>query len=439
MIPVRGADARDGPRRAAVVLTATLVALAGCGGAVPSATPSVSVGSLAPSDAATPTVPATGTPLATPAATPITTPRPLRGLKLQVVAGGLQHPVDVKARPGDGALFVAEQAGVIRQVGNGTVSRTPLLDIRNIVNDASIEQGLLGFAFHPKSPSDPRVFVYHSKANNDNVLASYKTTGNPDRLDLRTRTELLTIDKEPGRVRHNGGTVIFGPDGLLYVSVGDAERGRVNGQNPATLPGSILRLDVDSGDRYGIPDGNPFARGARPGGVRGRPEVWWFGFRNPWRFSIDAETGLAYVGDVGQETIEEIDVAPVDEGGRNFGWPVREGKRAYFRDIRAVSKLTDPVLEIRHDGTDRGGCSVTGGEVYRGVAIPELAGHYFYADWCYGWIRSFRYEEGKVTAARDWSDQLGARMVSSFGRDANGELLVLEWQADTLSRIVAVR
>jgi hypothetical protein len=430
--------ARGGPRRAAGIVGATFVALAGCASGIPTATPSVSIATVVPSATATPTAGATGTALATSTAVPTTTPRPLRGLRLQVVAEGLHHPVDVKARPSDGALFVAEQAGVIRRVQDGTVSRTPLLDVKNVVNDASIEQGLLGFAFHPKYPSDPRVFVYHSKANNDNVLTAYRTTGNPDRLDPRTRTELLTIDKEPGRVRHNGGTVTFGPDGFLYVSVGDAERGRINGQNPATLMGKILRLDVDGAKPYAIPEDNPFAHGARPGGVRGRPEVWWFGFRNPWRFSIDRETGLAYVADVGQETIEEINVAPVDEGGRNFGWPVREGKRAYFRDIRAASKLTDPVIEIRHNNTDKG-CSVTGGEVYRGAAIPELAGHFFYADWCYGWIRSFRYDAGKVTAARDWSDQLGAKMVSSFGRDANGELLVLDWAADTLSRIVAVR
>jgi glucose/arabinose dehydrogenase len=441
MIPVPGAVARDGLRRSAV-LSAALVAFAGCGGAIPSSSPSLPGGTDAPGATATPIVAPTATPLATPLATPTiaatATPAPLQRLKLQIVAGDVHHPVDVKARPGDGALFVAEQAGVIRRVQDGIVSRTPLLDIRNIVNDASIEQGLLGFAFHPKYPSDPRVFVYHSKANNDNVLVTYRTSGNPDRLDPGTRTELLTIDKEPGRVRHNGGTVTFGPDGFLYVSVGDAERGRINGQNPATLMGKILRLDVDGAKPYAIPEDNPFADGARPGGVRGRPEVYWFGFRNPWRFTIDAETGLGYVGDVGQETTEEIDVAPVSEGARNFGWPVREGKRAYFRDIHAVSNLTDPVLEIRHDRRDSG-CSVTGGEVYRGAAIPELDGHYFYADWCSGWIRSFRYDQGKVTSARDWSNQLGAKMVSGFGRDGNGEVLVLDWQADTLSRIVPVR
>jgi glucose/arabinose dehydrogenase len=428
------------------LLTSAVLALAGCMSGVPTASPSASVGTAAPTVPATGAVPtvttsasATAAPTATAAAaaTPATA-APLRGLRLQVVASGLQNPVDVKARPGDGALFVGEQTGVIRRVRGGAASRTPLLDIREIVNDVSIEQGLLGFAFHPKYPSDPRVFIYHSKSNNDNVLVSYETRGDADRLDPRTRKELLTIDKEPGRVRHNAGTVVFGPNGLLYVSVGDAERGRVNGQNPATLPATILRLDVDGEDPYAIPDGNPFAGGARPGGVRGRAEVWWFGFRNPWRFSIDGETGLAYVGDVGQETTEEVNVAPIEEGGRNFGWPAREGKRPYFRDIRAVSKVTDPVVEIRHD--DRGkGCSVTGGEVYRGAAIPELDGHYFYADWCFGWIRSFRYDAGKVAAARDWSGQLRAQMISSFGHDANGELLVLDWAADTLSRVVPVR
>ncbi|HVL54812.1 MAG TPA: PQQ-dependent sugar dehydrogenase, partial [Vitreimonas sp.] len=199
-----------------------------------------------------------------------------------LVAEGLENPLDVKARPGDGTLFVIEQRGVIRRVVDGGVDETPMLDLRNVVNSYSIEQGLLGFAFHPSYPTDPRVFVYHSKADNDNVLAAYQTTGDPDVLDPDTRTELVTIDKQPDMVRHNGGTVLFGPDGLLYLSVGDAARASVNGQDPSTLPGSILRIDVDGGDPYAVPAGNPFAAGgSAPAGVEGAPEVWWFGLRNP--------------------------------------------------------------------------------------------------------------------------------------------------------------
>jgi len=273
-----------------------------------------------------------------------------------VVAKGLNHPLDVKARPGDGALWVIEQRGVVLRIAeDGGVQ--PVLDIRGVVNDISIEQGLLGFAFHPDYPNDPRVFVYHSKANNDNVLASYETTGDPNVLDPATRKDLLTIDKERTMVRHNGGTVLFGPDGLLYLSVGDAAQARVNGQDPANLPGSILRIDVNGGDPYGIPAGNPFGPGGQPpAGLKGAPEVWWFGLRNPWRFSIDAQTGLAFIGDVGQERVEEVNAVPLADGGLNFGWPTFEGTRRYS-DLPATSDVTEPVLVIAHNDTD-GGCSV---------------------------------------------------------------------------------
>jgi glucose/arabinose dehydrogenase len=245
------------------------------------------------------------------------------------------------------------------------------------------------------------------------------------------------IDKDPERLRHNGGSLFFGPDGLLYLGVGDAERGRLHGQNPATLPASVLRIDVDNGDPYAIPSGNPFAEGSSEAGVEGAPEVWWFGLRNPWRIGIDDETGLAYIADVGQERAEEINVVPLADGGLNFGWPAREGLTD-FLDVPLVSEATDPVIEVLHDERDRA-CSVTGGEVYRGRAIPELVGHYFYADWCYGWIRSFRFADGEAVDRQDWSADLEAGLVSSFGHDGDGELLVLDWDAGRLLRIVPVR
>ena len=441
------------PRRVLAAL-AVIVSLAGCSGqrvettppAPPSSQPVATGGGTGPSLtrapsptlAPSPTRSPSPSPTASPEPSPSPTPEPLQGLELQLVAEGLENPLDVKARPSDGALFVVEQAGVIRRVEDDGVADEPVLDISDQVNVSSIEQGLLGFAFHPDYPDDPRVFVYHSMASNDNVLASYETTGDPDVLDPDTRAELLIIEKDPEAVRHNGGTVLFGPDGLLYLSLGDAARYSVNAQDPSTLPASILRLDVDGGGPYTIPDGNPFAPGEDgPEGVEGAPEVWWFGLRNPWRFSIDEPTGLAFIADVGQEAAEEINVVPLEDGGLNFGWPAREGLGA-FVDVPLVSEATDPVLEIRHDDTDKG-CSVTGGEVYRGAAIPELAGHYFYADWCTGWIRSFRLADGKVADQQDWSADLETVMVSSFGHDADGELLVLDWDADTLSRIVPVR
>ena len=404
---------------------------------VPTAAATVQPATPSPTSTPSPTPTPTLTPSPTPTPTP--PPAPLQGLALELVADGLNNPLDVKARPGDGTLFVVEQAGVIRRLAEGSAAEEPMLDLRDQVNLSSIEQGLLGFAFHPDYPADPRVFLYHSKDDNDNVLVAYETTGHPDVLDPATRTELVTIDKEPEQVRHNGGTVLFGPDGLLYLSVGDAARASINGQDPATLPGTILRLDVDGGEPYAIPDENPFAEGGEgPDGLVGAPEVWWFGLRNPWRFSIDEPTGLAYIGDVGQETVEEVNVVPLAEGGINFGWPSFEGTGVYYSGISAVSEVTDPVLVIAHDDEERG-CSITGGEVYRGSAIPELDGHYFYADWCFGWIRSFRLADGEVGDQQDWSGDLDTVMVSSFGRDADGELLVLDWEADTVSRIIPVR
>jgi glucose/arabinose dehydrogenase len=372
------------------------------------------------------------TPSVTTEPTPSPTPEPLERLALELVADGLAQPIDVEPRPGDGQLFVAEQVGVIRRVSGGGSEHPVMLDLTDVVNAFSIEQGLLGFAFHPDYPDDPRVFVYHSRADNDNVLASYETTGDPDALDPDSRTELLVIDKEPERMRHNGGTLLFGPDGFLYVSVGDGELGVANAQTPTRLLGKVLRVDVDGGAPYAIPPDNPFADGAS-----GAPEVWWWGLRNPWRISLDPDTGLAYVADVGQERAEEVNVVPLADPGLNFGWPTREGLDA-FLDVPLAGDATDPVIEIVHDETDLG-CSITGGEVYRGVAIPELAGHYLYADWCHGWIRSFHYADGAALDRHDWSSDLEPGTVSSFGHDLDGELLVLGWDAGTVSRIVPVR
>lgn len=367
---------------------------------------------------------------ASPTASP--TPAPLLGLALELVADGLSHPLDVEARPGDGRLFVAEQPGVIRPIGEGAAPDAVMIDLGDIVNSFSIEQGLLGFAFHPDYPADPRVFVFHSRADNDNVLASYETTGDPDVLDPATRTELLVIDKEPDRMRHNGGTVVFGPDGMLYLTVGDGELGVANAQTSTRLLGKVLRLDVDGAMPYAIPPDNPFADG-----VDGAPEVWWYGLRNPWRIAIDAASGLAYVADVGQERAEEVSVVPLEEPGVNFGWPSREGLEP-FLDVPLNGEATDPVIEVVHDDVDAG-CSITGGEVYRGRAIPELVEQYLYADWCHGWIRSFRYADGEALERQDWSADLEAGTISGFGHDADGELLVLGWDAGSVFRIVPRR
>lgn len=381
-----------------------------------------------------------GTTPATPSPTGAATPAaPLQGLALEQVASGLVQPLDVVTRPGDGALFAVQQQGtVVRVTGDGTTAEQPLLDVSGNMEIHGIEQGLLGMAFHPRHPEDPRVFVFHSLPSNDNVLVSYEVSDDDaEQVDADSRTVLLTIDKEPDKVRHNGGTVLFGPDGMLWLSLGDAARASVNGQDPSTLPGSILRLDVDGGDPYAIPPDNPFADGATVDGVTGAPEVYWFGLRNPWRFSIDEPTGTAWIGNVGQETVEEVEVAAIDEGGINFGWPAFEGSEPFYDDP-PVTESVDPVFEVRHDDSDEA-CSLTGGVVYRGATIPELDGHYFYADWCVGWIRSFALEDGEVVEQQDWSEQLDVGMVSSFGTDADGELLVVDWDAGAIFRVLPER
>jgi len=359
---------------------------------------------------------------------------PLQGLALETVAEGFDGPVGVATEPDSERLAVIERTGRAWLVDpDSGVLPEPLLDLSGQVTAASIEQGLLGLAFHPDWPADDRVFLYHSLPGNDNALVAYRRdAADPDRLDPGSRQVLLTVDKEPDKVRHNGGHVLFGPDGLLYVSVGDAARASVNGQDPSTLPGTILRLDVDAGDPYAIPPDNPFA-----GGVDGAPEVWWYGLRNPWRFSIDAATGLVYIADVGQESVEEVNVVALEEGGANFGWPALEGSRPFY-DTAPNSEVTAPVFEVRHDDQELG-CSITGGVVSRGEAIPEVAGRYWYADWCYGWIRSFVWDGSTASDVQDHSGELPVGNVASFGVDAGGEVLIVDWAEGAVHRIVARR
>jgi glucose/arabinose dehydrogenase len=225
--------------------------------------------------------------------------------------------------------------------------------------------------------------------------------------------------------------IAFGPDGYLWVALGDgggADDRYGNGQRPDTLLGTLLRLDVDAATPYAIPPDNPFVDGG------GAMEVWAYGLRNPWRFSFDR--GLIYLGDVGQRLWEEIDVAPASAAGLNYGWPITEGDACFQADECDTGGLTAPVLAYGHDE----GCSVTGGYVYRGSAIPEIDGHYFYSDWCGSWIRSLRYLEGDgIVEEVDWTGDLGGlSQVVSFGRDAAGEVYVVT-QGGTIYRIAAER
>jgi glucose/arabinose dehydrogenase len=355
---------------------------------------------------------------------------PLLGLEVEVVAEGLSQPVGLTTAPGDDRLFVTQRGGLVRTVHpDGTVDGEPFLDVGDRITSGSIEQGLLGFTFHPEYPADPRVFAYYSVPSNDAHLVSYEVTDDGLRADTATEQLILVIDRHPERVRHNGGKLLFGPDGYLWAAIGDGAQASVNGQDPATLPGTILRLDVDAGDPYAIPPDNPFVDGG------GAPEVYFYGLRNPWRFTIDEVEGLVYIADVGQETVEEVNVVPIDAAGTNFGWPVFEGTLTFYGG-EPHSEVTDPVRELLHED---GHCSITGGEVYRGGSIPELDGHYFHGDWCRGLMESFRYDNGEVTDIVDWTEELDVEMPSSFGVDTDGEVLIVDWGAEALLRVVPVR
>ena len=394
------------------------VLLAACTGAAenPTIAPPVTtpVASTAPSQTTVATtMPPTSEP--TPAATSTTTPGPT-ALVYETVASGLPFPVGIEAPADDPRIFVVAKEGLIF-VGEAPIdSLEVFLDIRDLVRDR-FEQGLLGLAFHPDYANNGRFFVHYSDASGDTRVVEYRSSADADVADPDPVRVILTANQPAGN--HNGGQLSFGPDGYHYLGLGDG--GGANdqfghGQRPDTLLATILRLDVDSGVPYEIPPGNPFVDGG------GAPQVWAYGLRNPWRFTWDE--GLIYIGDVGQQAFEEIDVAPADAAGLNYGWSITEGLHC-FRPLRNCDTegLTLPVLEISH--RDSQTCSVTGGVVYRGARIPQLDGHYLYSDFCGGYLRSFRYQDGNALDQTDWTEHGGAVPgLASFGVDAAGEVYV---------------
>ncbi len=331
-------------------------------------------------------------------------------LRVQVRASGLVDPIFAVQAPGDDELLVVEQVGRVRRTGDPDT----YLDIRDRVG-AGGERGLFAIAFHPAYEANGRVFAHYTDGGGTSTISEFARAADGLTADPTTERVLLTVEQPAAN--HNGGMIAFGPDGHLWIALGDggAANDRFgNGQRPDTLLGTLLRIDVDSGDPYGIPDDNPFADSAD-----GAPEVWAYGLRNPWRFSFD--DGNVYVADVGQNAIEEISVVPVDEAGANYGWPVLEGTACFEAPGCSADGLVLPAVEYTHRETD--GCSVIGGYVYRGSAMPALRGHYLYADLCAGLVRSFRHEDGRVVDERDWTDQVGRLGgITSFGVDARGEL-----------------
>lgn len=348
-------------------------------------------------------------------------------LRLAAVATGLDRPVQLLSPNADSRLFVVEQTGRIRIIQNGQVVAQPFLDLAARilpVNAASDEYGLLGLAFHPQYSSNGTFFVLYMDLSQDLVVEKYQVSANPNVANT-TGTLVLRI---PHRVHttNNGGGMLFGPDGFLYIAMGD---GGCCGdplqaaQNLNSMLGKILRIDV-SGTPYGIPSTNPFAGQPERAG-----EIWAYGLRNPWRIDIDPVTGTLYIADVGEDDREEVNALPLANGGANYGWSILEGTRCVLAPCSSQGTRL-PVLEYLHGE----GCSVTGGGVYRGTQIPEIVGHYLYSDYCAGFLRSFLLVQGVATRQKDWNIAPPG-FVTSFGRDNTGEMYVLT-QAGEVFRIV---
>jgi glucose/arabinose dehydrogenase len=349
-------------------------------------------------------------------------PPPPPGTPMLSLVGNFASPVYLTAAPGDTQrLFVVEQDGRVLVLHHDTIQTRPFLDIRGQIA-AGGERGLLSIAFDPLYDTNGRFFVYFTDSNGDIRIVRYNVSAtDADSADEATADTVLAV-AHPGQANHNGGQLQFGPDGMLWAGTGDGGGGGDpdgNGQDKHALLGKLLRLDVSGASGYTIPTNNP-----GNGDTSFAQEVWSYGLRNPWRFSFDRQTGDLYIGDVGQDNYEEVDVAPtaVQRGrGVNFGWNFMEGTHCYPHDpCTPIGQL--PVVEYPHLGAT---CSITGGYVYRGSALPALAGDYFYADFCDGSVHSITGTGGSNPG--NWTQLLSPGLnISSFGEDARGELYILQ-------------
>lgn len=340
---------------------------------------------------------------------------------LSLISSALSDPVGVATPPGDDRLFVVERIGLVMLIKNGALLPTPFLDVSSEITPGS-ETGLLSIAFHPNFAQNHFFYVMYvgPGANNTVVehVSRFTISGNPDVASAASETQIFTTPPK-ALTFHNGGLIQFGPDGKLYIGLGDGGT-QANAQDLSTVHGKILRIDVDAASPYAIPADNPFV-----GQANVRAEIWQYGLRNPWRYSFDPQTNDLYIGDVGEDTAEEVDVKLAGTpNGRNYGWPIMEGSACFGGGTSCnQGGLTLPVLTYDHRD---GGCSITGGFVYRGSGIQQLSGQYVYSDFCGGFIKSFQFVNGAVTAQHDWTTQLGGplKQVTSIGRDWRGELYI---------------
>jgi glucose/arabinose dehydrogenase len=356
-------------------------------------------------------------------------------LALEKVADGLESPIGItNAGDGSGRLFVNEQGGRVRVIeADGTLRPEPFLDISDRLV-AGGERGFLGLAFHPGFEANGRLFVHYSRAGDGATVVS-EIQARPDHQSADPGSERVLFTVAQPYVNHNGGQLAFGPDGYLYIGLGDGGAGGDplgNGQNRRVLLGKILRIDIDGeaapGRAYGIPRDNPYAaEGIDPGG--GLPEIWAYGLRNPWRFSFDPENGDLYIGDVGQSAYEEIDRAAGDSrGGENYGWNVMEGRHCYAAEACDQDDYVKPIAEYSR----RFGCSVIGGFVYRGSDFPELQGIYVFADYCSGIMFALNPAAGPAEPRQLLETDLS---IAAFGTDEDGELYLVDRLGGTVQRV----
>ncbi len=415
-------------RRRIIVVAAVALVVVGCAGGDGAPSPTITPTTTPSPDSSGSDSPTSGAPAATtstlpgttlagsttlPPSTTTATTEPVEGIDLELVADGFDQPVLITAAPGDRRLFVVDQPGRVWVLDGGDPEI--FLDITDRVVFGG-EQGLLGLAFPPDYTEDGRFFVDYvanGDAGDETRISSFDTAGGV--ADPASEQILLTVPQPAGN--HNGGMIGFGPDGYLWVAMGDgggSDDAFDQGQDATTLLGAMLRIAPDGDGGYTIPDDNPFADGSG-----GAPEVWAFGLRNPWRFAFDGDE--LWIGDVGQGRSEEVDVLDVTtDAGANLGWPRFEGFDCHLSADCADEDLTPPVFAYGHDE----GCSITGGAVYRGEALAGLAGHYFFGDFCGGWVRSLVVTDGSVVETHEWLPPDAVAGLTSFGVDDAGELYI---------------
>jgi glucose/arabinose dehydrogenase len=343
---------------------------------------------------------------------------------LQSFATNFTRPLEI-ANAGDSRLFIVEQGGIIKILNpDGTTNPNAFLNITGQVSTGN-EQGLLGLAFHPNYATNGFFYTNHTNTSGSTVITRYSVdSANPNLANASSGTVLLTIAQP--YANHNGGTLKFGPDGYLYIGMGDGGSGgdpENRAQNTNELLGKILRIDVNSGTPYGIPAGNPYV------GIAGADEIWAIGLRNPWKFSFDKNLGNLWIADVGQNNIEEINIAAATQSGLNYGWRCYEGDTAYnTAGCPSQTSMKFPLKTVNHS---TGVCSVTGGYVYNGTVYPNFKGLYFFTDYCNPKIGMMT-SSGTLT----YSQEFAGNNFSTFGEDVNGELYIADITNGTIFKII---